>query len=136
MILLLQLAAATYIFTSIDCVNTNIQQTLQANINADPVHSLIDYKTTMAFLEASPTARSRPARIHMPYERGESVSLAQNKVSRIVLRHFRRKIIHSYFPTCIQVKSKFHTMNTPSNHSFSLRLNYEHFTHFIITIFH
>ena len=136
MILLLQLAVARYVFTSIDCADTSIQQALHPNIYADPVHSLIDYKKTMAFLGTSPTARGRPARIHMPYERVESVSLAQNKVSRIVLRHFRRKIIHSYFPTCIQVKSKFHTINTPSNHSFSLRLNYEHFTHFIITIFH
>ena len=119
-----------------DGTGTSIQQALQANIYADPVHSLIDYKESMAFLEASPTAWDLPVRIHIPYERGESVSLAQNKVSRIVLGHFGRKRIHFYFLTCIQVKNKFHTMNTPSNHSFSLRLNYKPFSHFIISNFH
>merc|ERR1712121_188639 len=78
-----------------------------------------------------PTAETN---LHLPYKRGESMSLFQFKMSRIVLKHFRRKIIHHYSSTCIQVNNKCLTTKVPSNHIFLLSSN-DTFSYFIIQKF-
>ena len=132
--LLFQLAAATYVLTSINCTNTSMQQALQANINADLTHFYIVQKDTPTYVKVPPTAHNPPGKIHLVYERGKTVTLNQNKMSRMVSGHFRRAKIHSYYLTFIQVKIKSHKIRTPFHLSFSLKIIYHASQYF--TIFH
>ena len=123
MVLLLNLAAVPYNLTSPDCKNLGIQQALQANIHIDPAQSYMVQYNSMDFSKAS---LNLPSKFRMVYEKGKSVFLAQDRMSRIVLKNFRRLIIHSHFPTCIKIKikvlkilSEFHIkypLNKPTNH--------------------
>lgn len=103
LVLLLNLAAVPYSLTSPDCKNLGIQQALQANVYTDPAQSYMVQYNSMDFFKAP---LNLPSKFRMVYEKGKSVSLAQDKMSRIVLKHFGRHIIHFHFPTCIQVKNK------------------------------
>merc|ERR1712030_238740 len=108
----LHLAAAPYIFNLTDSTS-NIQCSQQVSPYTDKMHYSI--------AETS---------LHLPHEKGESMSLVYIKVSKIVLKHFRRKIMQHYSSTCLQVNNKCHTTKVPSNHIF-LSSNYETYPYFI-----
>ena len=123
--LLLNLAAAPYNFTSPDCKNLGIQQTLQANIYTDPAQSYMVQYNSMDFFKAP---LNLPSKLRLVYEKGKSVSLTQDKLPRIALKHFRRHIIHSHFPTYIQVKNKFLKIQTEFHVKYPLNKSTNHFT--------
>ena len=68
-----------------------------ANINTDPAYFLTDHNNIITFLEISPTTQNPPTKLRRPYERGKSVSLAQSRMSRVVLKHLERPMFKSYF---------------------------------------
>ena len=117
MIIVLYLASTPYIFKFTQSI-INTQYSPQVSLYLDKMHF--------------PTAETN---LHLPYKRGESMSLFQFKMSRIVLKHFRRKIIHHYSSTCIQVNNKCLTTKVPSNHIFLLSSNNDTFSYFIIQKF-
>ena len=114
MIIVLHLAAAPYIFNLTDSTN-NIQCSQQVSPYTNKMHYSI--------AETS---------LHLPHEKGESMSLVHIKMSRIVLKHFRRKIIQHYSSTCIQVNNKCHTTKVPSRHTSFLSSNYETIPYLIV----
>ena len=68
-----------------------------ANIHTDLAYFLTGHYNTLTFLEVPPTAQNSATKIHRPYERGKSVSLAQSRMSRMVSKHFERTMFHSHF---------------------------------------
>merc|ERR1712030_198343 len=105
MIIVLHLAAAPYIFDLSDST-INTQYSQQASLYVSPMHPSI-----------------AETNLHLPHEKGESMSLVHIKMSRIILKHFRRKIIQHYSSTCIQVNKKCLTTKVTSKHILFLSSN-------------
>ena len=97
MILLLCLAAAPLFYIFLQDFNGHHLMMHSTNIHADPAYSIIDHYNTITFLEISPTAQNPLTKLHRPYERGKSKSLAQSRMSTVVSKLFERTMFYFHF---------------------------------------